>query len=190
MKAWWIYTAIIAALVAWLVSTKALSSWSMSLPLDERAPSTVEAMLIGVGLWSARAMPFVVVASVVAVPFLALAFAWLVREHPSARRVNVEPLAWFGVGILSLASAGLAIWRDWAPQLAMLFLWSGAVSLALSIALAYMVQKRMHAQGDTRIPPGAFLAGALVVAVGAPWATLFMILFPTWVEWRRRPTRA
>jgi hypothetical protein len=185
-----VYLGGAGTLAAVLVGTALLQAWVRSLDL-ERRPTAVESALLTVSLWSTRALPFVVIAAALASPFLILPLAWLVREGRSAKAVNGEPLLWCFIGAVSWMAAMAIAWRDGPPMAGALFFWSGSLSWALSIAVAYRVQKRLHADGRSRVSGGTLLGMGLLLSVTlwATWACILVAGLPAWVEWRRRPTR-
>jgi len=177
-------------LAAVLAVTALVRLWLGTLAPD-RDLTVVERVLLAVSLWMSRALPFVVVATVLASPFLILPFAWLVRENRATQGVNPAPLVWYGIGAVSWAAGIVVAWREWSPMVGALLLWSGSLSWALSVAVAYRVQTRLHAEGWSRVRGGALLGvGVLLGAtVWGNWACIVVAGFPVLVEWRRRPTR-
>ncbi len=182
---------LVAPVAVWVAGDGLLSTWRAGLNL-QRMPTLVERLLLTAGMWSLQALPFAVILSLAAAPPLTLIAAWLIRPTRTRSPLTLEALSWLGMYLASLILALPLLWINRMPGALVLLFWSASVGQALSVALAYHVQKTLQLQGVSRVPGGVVLIAGVAAELLAHSAWLIVLLMPGLAEWRvmrrRRPT--
>jgi hypothetical protein len=155
-------------LAAWVLCTALLSRWLDHLDV-QREPTMVERLLITADMWSMRAMPCAVGASVLAAPLLTLV-AWRGLSFEHQAPLLRECFPWAGLSFASWAAALVGASHGMPGNVAMLALWSGSFAQAVAGGTAAKVQASLHHRGLTRIPAWAVLGTTLALQLIWSWA--------------------
>jgi hypothetical protein len=178
---------------AWLAAHVPMSLWVESLGESSR-PGAIASAVLATYLWSLRVMPFAVVGAAVSAPMVMVAGALLIRPgsrpEPSMRMAAPWALLWSSSWAAAIT---LALALPDPPIGLILFAWSGVLAQCIVVAIAYRVQKALHARGASLVRGGALLTAAVLLSLLASLPGILVALWPTWLEWRvevrGRPTK-
>ena len=180
------YACVVGAAATWFAVDAVIAHWMLGLPA-ERAPRPWEAALVAAALWSIRAMPFGIVAAVVATTPLVLIAVFFVgrKQEPTMKQAWL----WFGAALVSLVGTvaiALPVF-ELAMKFGLVLLWSFAAAHALCVAVAYRIQKHLRVEKRSKVPEWVVLVIGLVPQAGL-WPLVPAI--PAFEVWRaRRRTR-
>lgn len=185
-----LYAAVVGFIALW-VGGNALGGWwaaqvnpAVQLPLFERA-------LLQGTLLSARTLPFIVIAGFLLPPVLTLVAGYVVRPGREGAFEIREALGWLALWVASWGAFLVLTRADVFSRWMLVLVWSGGVSQALLVAIAFREQQRLRQEGVTRIPAEVVLGLGVLLQVLTFWGGFVAAGIPLlsgWANPRRRPT--
>jgi hypothetical protein len=193
MRARTFYGGLMVPVVAWQAATALAKVWTQSLDA-EILPGSAGAVVVAACMWSYRLTPFVMVGLALLTPVLYVAAAYLIGRGSNRTQSMREAIPWATLWLASWGTAfAIAIILTSPPISLVILVWSGALAECIIVAHAYHAQRRLQAQGVSRVGAGGLLATAVLLSVIAFFAGVLVATLPAWLEWRLeargRPTK-
>jgi hypothetical protein len=145
----------------------------------------VQRTLLAGHMAGVRAMPFAILAGVIATPFLTLLAAALLKPDLRGRAGMAAALPWVAVLVGSLLALFGLLAAGRPVQLALPLFWCVAAAHAILVGIAFRAQQALRARGVTRVA-GSFVLGlglALQLALLLPG--VLVTLVPLVSGWRQ-----
>jgi hypothetical protein len=167
MKARSLYGWAVAPVALWLTASTLLGLHLHNLD-SESVIGPLNRVLISGQAWTLRLLPFVVIAGVLLGPILTIVVVVVGRRGTSMQSRRAL-LPWVFVTLVSWAGSLVTMLTMSSPGVFVLLAWSGLVSQALVVGIAFLAQSRLHRQGVSRIPPWVVLAGGGILQLTFVW---------------------